>query len=404
MAEEAEAAVAEPESGLKDFGNLDDIFDKVFPATAEKNGEVAAPPPEPAKQAPPPPAPEPAKPAAKTEPPPPSVIEEFPDFVSGVKPAEAPKEEAPPDIPEPAKNEPKGLTNLRNAYYKLRDENKAQAEAFAKQIEELKKAPPPQPDADAIIQRLEAQNQELSAAVERTAIQFHPAFHKEFVQKRDELVTDAHSILKDAGVEATLWDRAMALSGTARKDALEEIFGDLPKSSAAELGSVSSNIRSLDSRRDAFLADRRGLQERLKQEQLKQQRDQMREYEKNTLETLSFAEKDLVDRVGLEVYKKSDNPTHTKWNETVDQMKNDARKLLLETTDPNVMARAALLAPAAFQYRFLYHVMRDRWQDAEKRLKAIESAEPKLETKGEVAPPQDDKLSFAESVAKGVFG
>src|SRR6185312_2403444 len=126
---------------------------------------------------------------------------------------------------------------------------------------------------------------------------------------------------------------------------------------------------------------------------------------KNTIEMLGMAEKDLIDRMGMEVYKKSDNPEHKKWNDSVDRMKADARKLLLETTDPSVMARAALMAPAAIQYRYLYHTMKDRWMEAEKKLQAIEKAEPIVQGGGDTSSaPVNDKLTFAESVAKSVFG
>ena len=158
----------------------------------------------------------------------------------------------------------------------------------------------------------------------------------------------------------------MSLTGQARTDALEEIYDNLPRAISSELGAAAREIRSLDSRRDAFLADRKGLQERLQQENLRQQHEQLQQHEKNTLEIMSAAEKDLVERMGIEVYKTSDNPEHKKWNESVARMKADARKILLETTDQSVMARAAYLAPAAIQYRYLYHTMKDRWLEQRK--------------------------------------
>jgi hypothetical protein len=109
--------------------------------------------------------------------------------------------------------------------------------------------------------------------------------------------------------------------------------------------------------------------------------------------------KDLSERMGLEVLKKSDNPAHAKWNEGVDRRIADARKLMLEVDDEDVMAKASILAASALDYRHLYQLMRDRALEAEKRIKAFESAEPSLETKDADAPKSDDKLTFADAVA-----
>lgn len=405
MADEvAEAPAPEAPVTLKDFGDLSEVFDKVFPTTAEKKEK-----PEPAPvESGPEPAPEPVVPEVKKEPPPgpkAQAQEELPDFLTGKK-TEKPPVQAEPELPPPGPKESVGMKQLRTAYENLRKQTTQKEQEFNARLEELSKAPPAAPDADAMIKHLEGQVQELSAAVERSAIEFHPAFRAEFVDKRERLVNDAHQILGDAKVEPAQWDRAMSLTGAARTEALEAIYEELPRSTAAELGAAAREIRSLDSQKDAFLADRKGLRQRLEQENMRQQRAALQQHEKSTIEMLDLAEKDLIDRMGLEVYKKSDNPEHKKWNESVERMKVDARKLLLETTDPSVMARAALMAPAAIQYRYLYHTMRDRWQEAEKKLQAIENAEPIIQNRGDASSSSkgDDKLSFAESVAKSVFG
>ncbi len=414
MAEEeaTPTAVAEPEKSttLKDFGDLSEVFDKVFPSTAEKK-EPESPSPTPASTPATPPLSEPT-PASEsaTSPPetptptPPATPaqDELPDFLTGKKTEEPPKP-VEPEIPAEKPKESVGMKQLRTAYEGLKKQIAEKEAGYTAQIEELKKAPATAPDAEATITQLKKQVEELSGAVERSAIEFHPAFRAEFVDKRAALVNDAHEILKEAKSDPTQWDRAMALTGAARTEALEAIYDELPRAVTSELGSAAREIRSLDSRRDAYLADRKGLHERLQQDNLRQQHEQMKQYEKSTLEMMAAAEKDLIDRMGIEVYKTSDNPEHKKWNESVERMKADARKIMLETTDPSVMARAAYLAPAAIQYRYLYHVMRDRWQDAENRLKAIEKSEPDAKTKGEPSTFEDDKLSFADAVARQVF-
>ncbi len=416
MAEEetAVAPPAEPEKSatLKDFGDLSEVFDKVFPSTAEKK-EPESPSPTPASTPATPPLSE-STPASEssTSPPstptPPSAAtpaqDELPDFLTGKKTEEPPKPAEPDlELPPIKGKESANMTMFREKFDLVKSKARAREQELIAQVEELKKAPATAPDAEATIEQLKKQVEELSGAVERSAIEFHPAFRAEFVDKRAALVNDAHEILKEAKSDPTQWDRAMALTGAARTEALEAIYDELPRSVTSELGSAAREIRSLDARRDAYLTDRKGLHERLQQDNLRQQHEQMKQYEKSTLEMMAAAEKDLIDRMGIEVYKTSDNPEHKKWNESVERMKADARKIMLETTDPSVMARAAYLAPAAIQYRYLYHVMRDRWQDAENRLKAIEKSEPDAKTKGEVSTAEDDNLSFADAVARQVF-
>lgn len=399
---EAEAPPAEAPVTLKDFGDLSEVFDKVFPTTAEKKEKppaVSGPDPAQATVVPPEVKKEEQAPPVSQAP----VVEELPDFLTGKK-TEKPPVQAEPELPPPGPRESVGMKQLRTAYENLKKQSQTKEQEFNARLDELSKAPPTTPDADATIKHLESQVQELSAGLERSAIEFHPAFRAEFVDKRERLVNDAHQILGDAKVEPAQWDRAMSLTGAARTEALEAIYEELPRSTASELGAAAREIRSLDSQKDAFLADRKGLRQRLEQENVRAQRAALQQHEKSTLEMLDMAEKDLIDRMGLEVYKKSDNPEHKKWNDSVERMKVDARKLLLETTDPSVMARAALMAPAAIQYRYLYHTMKERWQEAEKKLQAIEKAEPIVETKGDTSSsPGDEKLSFADAVAKSVF-
>ncbi len=407
MAEEPTVAepTEAPPTTLKDFGDLAEAFDKAFPATAEKK-EPESPSPTPASTAATQPKSEPTpEPEVSISSPPTStpVADELPDFLTGKKEEPAKAAEPELELPPPTGKESANMTMFREKFDLVKTKARAREQELLNQLEGLKKAPPTAPDAEATIKDLEAKVQEMSGALERTAIEFHPAFKAEFTDRRQALMNAAHQILTDAKADTRGWDRAMSLSGEARTDALEEIYQDLPRSVSSRLGAADFEISSLDARKEAYLSDRKGLQERLQQESLRQQREQWQQHEKNTVEMLGAAEKDLIERMGMEVYKTSDKPEHKKWNDSVEKMKADARKILLETTDPSVMARAALLAPAAIQYRYLYHTLRDRWMAAEEKLKAIEKAEPTADTRGETAPAGDDKLSFADAVARSVF-
>ncbi len=406
MAEEV-AAEPEQQTTLKDFGDLAEAFDKAFPATAEKKESESPQPTEaPASTPSLTPATTPAATPEETSAPTTTtpVADELPDFLTGKKPEEVAKPTEPEfELPPPKGKESSNMTMFREKFDLVKSKARAREQQLLTQLDELKKAPPTAPDAEATIKNLEAKVQEMSGALERTAIEFHPAFKAEFTDRREALMNAARQILTDARADTKQWDRAMSFTGEARTDALEEIYENLPRSVSSRLGAADFEISSLDARKEAYLSDRKGLQERLQQESLRQQREAWQQHEKNTLELMGAAEKDLIERMGIEVYKTSDKPEHAKWNESVAKMKADAKKILLETEDPSVMARAAYLAPAAIQYRYLYHTMRDRWIAAEERLKAIEKSEPTADTRGETAPSGDDKLSFADAVARSVF-
>lgn len=397
MADEAKVetppAEGEP-TVLKNFGDLAEAFDKAFPSTAEKKEEAVpseapkAETPEPAK------APEPAKI--------PTAGDELPSFLTGETPKaeEIPPPPSDPDIPPPTGKESVGMKQLRTAYENLKKQQQTKEAEFKAQLEAASK-PPEQTETATKMAELEKQNQEMLAAFERISLEHRPKFQQEFVLKRQELVGDAHNILKDANVDPVQWDKAMALTGTARTEALDLIYEYLPRSAQNELGSIQHAVRSLDARKQAALDNYKQNNQQFIEEENRQRFEQQKVHEKNTLQLLDMAEQDLVDRMGIEVYKKSDNPEHKKWNEAVDRMKADARKILLEVDDPSVMARASLLAPAAIQFRYLYHTFRDLYLEEKKKNNAVSAAEPSLKSKGDAPPSEEDsKLSFAEAVAR----
>jgi hypothetical protein len=405
-----DATNANPEAEptvLKNFGDLAESFDKVWPATAEKKegddasrkqelitpvskGAATSEP-----EAAPPKAPEPPKTEAAPD--------ELPSFLTGDKPkAEEPPQPPPgdPDLPPPTGKESVGMKQLRTAYENLKKQQQAKEAEFKAQLEAATKSPE-QSEYAARLEQLEKQNKEYAEAFDRVQLESRPAFQQEFVVKRQQLVSDAHGILKDSNVDPAQWDKAMALTGTARSEALDLIYEYLPRSAQNELGAIQHSVRSLDARRDSVLANHQQVNKQLLEQEQQQRFQAHKEQEKQTLQILDMAETDLIDRMGIEVYKKSDDPNHKKWNESIERMKADAKKILLEVDDPAVMDRAALLAPAAIQFRYLYHTFRDKYLEEKKKNDAIAAAEPSLKTRGD-APPSDgdEKLTFAEAVAR----
>jgi len=395
MADEPQTQTAEPSVSIHDpaFGNLEEAFDNAFPSTIEKEPETPPEPVKPPEAAPPPP--EPTKPLPEATKAPES---DLPDFLTGKVEEKKPE---PPREPE-VDLESVGLKELRAHYKTLKQTARTERETLQKALEEAKKTPVQQtpPEIEATIRDLEAKNKELSEALEQGYVENHPAIRQKYVEGKKTLVEKAHRLLNAAKIDPKLWDRAMSMPLENRIEAMEEIYLGAPTFVQKSLTDISDQIEGLDVEHEAILADRKGATEKLRQQDMIRQREAIQQHEKSTLQILDLAKTDLLDRVGLEVLKKSDNPGHAKWNEGVDRRLADAKKLMLEITDEPTMARASILAASALDYRHLYHLFRDRAIEAENKLKSYDSAEPTTDTKGEKAPETNDNLSFAEAVAR----
>lgn len=396
--ESAETQTAEAPVSINDpaFGSLEEAFDKAFPATVEKKTTPESSPEpvkavEPEKAAPEPEkiVPEPAK----------APESEFPDFLSGQIEEKKPEPVTVPDVNVDAV----GLKELRTHYRTLKETAKAKAtevQTLQRELEEVKKAQGKTPaDVEATIRELQQKNQEMSEALEQSWVENHPAIRQKYDAGRQKEVEKAHRILNAVKIDPKQWDRAMSLPLESRLEALEEIHLTMPTAAKDLLSRSESAIDELELEKEQVLADRKGTREKLTQQDLIRQREAIQQHERDTLQRLQNAEKELVDRLGLETLRKSDNPAHAKWNEGVERRRADARKLMLEIDDQDTMARAAYLAVSALDFRELYHRERNGRLEAEKKLKSYDQAEPTLETKGEETPRTDDKLSFGDAVA-----
>jgi len=296
-----------------------------------------------------------------------------------------------------------GLRELRSHYKTLKQTTRTEHErlqTLEKQLEEAKKAQGQTPaEVEAQLRDLQQKNQELSEALEQGYVENHPAIRAKYVDGRNKEVSKAHRILDAVKADAKAWDRAMSLPLEQRLEALEEIHLMMPQAAKDLLSRSESAIDELDLEKEQVFADRKGLREKLQQQDLLQRRAMFENEQKETLADLDFAEKDLVERLGIETLRKSDNPAHAKWNEGVDRRISEAKMLMLEVDDRKVMSRAALLAASALDYRQLWQSERDRRIEAEKRNKTFDQAEPRADDRGEEAPKGDDKMTFAEAVA-----
>lgn len=380
------------------FGNMAAAFDEAFPSTAKKELEPAAAPE----------VPQPVVPVAapKTEAVA-TVPEKKPD-TQGLPEAIFGDRKESVAAPEPEIEVPKGITKekdiqswkqLRTAYETEKRERARESSDFVRQLAEAKAA---DPGAQATIDELKRQNQELLQTVERSNVERHPKFQNEIVHPLKQARKEAHKLLEDAQVNPKLLDKALALDGSDRMEALDQLYGQLPEYAKAELAASVLQIRRLEARRDQILQNAHGTAERLQQQDTISNHEQLQQREQTLLKLADAAVTHLRDKIGFEVFIKSDDPNDKWWNDQVDERLSDMRRLLTNEPDPSQHALAAGLAVSAPFYRDLAIKVRQENKELKAELAAIKGAEPRLDGGGNgAAPAEDEKLSFAESVARG---
>ncbi len=378
------------------FGNLGEAFDAAFPSTAPKEGEERAPEPPVAPRKPTPPVEPvaPVKPKA-AEPARPTLEHEVPDSIfSDPTPAPEPVKPAEPETF-------KGPKELRTAYDSTKRELAEKTVALTK-LEEKLKTPPKDEGAVARIAELEARNAELSDRMAAVDLQSHPAFQAKFVQPRAQLLGSASNLLKSVDKDPAALESAMALTGKQRIQALDNLFDDIESPTVrSKVAGVVDQIDAIDEQKAAVLADAKGSYERLTKMTAAQRHQQAQEQTAQLNKVFDAAVEHLRDKVGFEVLKEVDGVDW--WNQQGKTAIEAARKLMFENDNPEQMAAASVLAATSGIHRGLWLKERTQRVELAKELAAIKDGEPNLRGNSDRGADDDgdDKLTFAERVAKG---
>lgn len=389
---ETETAIAEAptETSIPGFGNIEEAFNQAFPSTVEKDeAPPVTPPPaltldeEKPIVEPPAPKPEPKKPAEG----------DVPESIFGEV----------PEVPNPEPDPPKNTQQLRKAYEAIKKERENWEREKVELRSKAEKAPAPDEGAAARLAELEAQNQQLSAAVEKTNLMAHPAFQREFVQKRRDLMAQTESVLNDVGANPTALEKAMALTGKHRIEALDDFLGEITSPLVRnKVAAAVDQIDSLDARAHAVLADSKTSWEQITQHEKAEAHRIAQAQEQQLNQIFEGAIEHLREKAGWEVLKRVEGDPDHWWNKQGDQIKEAARELMFKTSNPGDMATASVLAASCGVFRGLLQKARAELKAKDQIIADLKGAEPDLggHQGDEVASDGDSKLSWAQRVAR----
>lgn len=358
----------------------------------------------PAKESTPPPAKEPEKqpvaaPDAKpAEPTKDAVTSRLaPDFSKKAddpaSPAAAPDAEL-ADLEQAIKDAP--TEKARVDLGRFRDQLKS-AKEEVRQLKARPPAPAEDPQTPTLIAELTKERDELLGKVERYNLLDSPKFQKEFIQPRQKAFQTAESIVKEAGGDAALLQRAMALGGKARTELLDEIRESIP--SEMMKGRFDRQIEAIDAKTAEInekLADSKRALEESRRDETVQTHEQRQKQVKQLEGLLGSALSDLEENLGLAVLKKTGKPEFQWHDDNVDKIKALAKEIYLDAT-PEKAAYASVAAAAFDTVYAWWEAERQANQAKDQIIAELRGAEPSITAERQAAKVDGD-ASDAESI------
>lgn len=374
---------------------VQEAFDRAVPLKPKK-GEVAKPV-EASK-----PTPEPLKTETpKSEPDlKPAVEQKLPSFVFGEKTEVKPTEpeiklaDLPKEPPATAsENEKINWKKTRSLLEKQDSELKTLREKQVLREEKGKELSPV--DSERLTQ-LETENNQLKDQFKRFGLQQDPTFIAQVIQPLRATYGEAKRIIKDAGGNPEQLDKALMLSGKAHYDAMDEILGEIPESAKGELTGVMRDYRRLATTRAEVLADAPRRFDELQKQNVQNQRQYLETQKVDMEKKFDERVKFLRDNAHLETLMESKEEGTEWWNEIPQKVMKTAKMIALENQDMDVVMDASILAASAITYRDLYRKSEERATKAEKELREIKGAEPRVTDAGSATPTEkiDPKEPF----------
>jgi hypothetical protein len=96
---------------------------------------------------------------------------------------------------------------------------------------------------------------EMEAKLEIQALADSPKFARDFTEPRIQLVEQGTTLIKEVLGEEGVMERAMSLTGKARREFLDEAFANSSPSALAEVAGLLASIDTLDRRKSAALSN-----------------------------------------------------------------------------------------------------------------------------------------------------
>lgn len=245
-------------------------------------------------------------------------------------------------------------------------------------------------ESKAFTAQLQEENKGLLARIERYNLMESPNFQREHLQPRLKDFQSAQQILKDVGADPVELERALALSGKARIDMLEDIGEKIPHQMLRDrfgrlIESIDNRTRDINER---LANHKQAMQEQQKNDLItqQQQRDRMvTEFES----LLSSAHHDLSTNVMPELFTKVGKPGFEWWNEAIDRDAKVAREALLESTPPKA-AYAAVMASKLGTVLEMWRAERKLTQAQAKEISELKGAGPKITQDRRAAPVEKE--------------
>jgi hypothetical protein len=361
------------------------VAEQVPPATAAVQAafDKILPPPKPAQATPPAEAPPVETPPPKTEPkekpePPPE-----PKPASKVLPAFLKKQpESKADVAPTTADWPEELPKDQKKWKEWREQYKArgdQIDALTKRASEAEAKIGSVPeDVTHKITALEKQNAELLGFVDRYKTENHPRVVAGFDQPRAAAIQFAQQIVKEAGGDVEVLNRAITARGREHYQILDtELFPTLPESAKNELGSVFTRIRDIEARKAQFLSDPRRAAETLQREDLVNQRTQIAAQQKELESEMDNVIAEMRDVHKVEVFQRSTDPKDSWWNDQGDQIIATAKDIM-RSPDRKRLTAAVTLGATADVYRQMFLSTASQLEEVKAELASIKAAEPNL--------------------------
>lgn len=279
------------------------------------------------------------------------------------------------------------------------------AESLEKSLAEEKKLREAgDPNAAAKIRELESKLQELSPLVEQTNLQRHPNFIATFTQPRAKLLEMAQQTVKEYGGDPVVLEKALAMTGKAMSEALDEIYAEVTSTSEREeLAGMVRNIKSLDRGAAEAIQNAKLHNEKLAEHERLQNFQTHEKRVENVKGNLALAEKFLRDEHNFEILKDTSDPELKK---TQDQIRSTAERLMLQTEDPAELSAAAYMAASCGVYRNIAKGQLEKIKSLEARLKDYEESEPILNgdrpNSSKTDDEHDDQEDFVGNLMKSL--
>src|SRR6516225_9604368 len=274
---------------------------------------------------------------------------------------------------------------------------------LAKAEEQLKAG---DPNAQSRIQQLEQQLGQLQGVAQMVSLEYDPNYQREYVVPRQQTLQAAHKAIADGGGDPSLLEAALALKGEARTDKMDQVLDGIRSNFVRRrVEGAIDYLDQLENYSDWAKANR-GEYLKKSQEQVGAQRHQyLQNHAKTMVSYLNEAIPYLRDQHGWSILRKFDSPESKDWNDKVDQIYANAKRVLVDTENPKEIAVAAVLAASAPMWKAIALQEHELRVKAEGKNRARDESEPGLTPKKtRVTTSEHEPVSSLERAVLRGFG